>query len=375
MLNDLSSSKAKNELSWTQFQNCCDASAGVALDAKWMVVANDEENTLRIYSIQNGGAPVWSQNWNAFTDPDPDHLEMDIEGAARVGEYVFWITSHARNKSGKIRESRYRFFATKWRYPNPSAPSESEKSDESLLTTPPELYPIGVAYSNLLGDLIRADGSWGLGIGSAAKKASEEPGAFNIEALTAWPAWLVRDAYDDNENKNATSVPNPTASVAIALRSPLKNGRAILIPLLNPLEMILESRPANFGDPILLDLDGRGFRGMELNPGSNSAATQFYILAGPSGDDDGAGFRFYTWRFSNQGPFQESDLRSVLFAQGPLHDYNWESVIPLEGDSHDILFLTDEGGRKVESEGEDCKDLPEAKRELKRFHALRWTAP
>lgn len=341
-----------------------------------MAVANDEENTLRIYSIQNGGAPVWSQNWNAFTTPDPDHLEMDIEGATRVGDYVFWITSHARNKSGKIRESRYRFFATKWRYQKPSeAQNPEENKDNRSLKTAPELYPVGVAYSNLLGDLIRADGAWGLGIGSASRNASEEPGAFNIEALTAWPAWLVRDAYDDNENKNATSVPNPTASVAIALRSPLKNGRAILIPLLNPLEMILESRPANFGDPILLDLDGRGFRGMELSPRSNSSASIFYILAGPSGDDDAAGFRFYTWRFSNQGAFQESDLRSVLFAQGPLHDYNWESVIPLEGDSNDILFLTDEGGRKVESEGEDCKDLPEEKRALKRFHALRWTAP
>ena len=38
--------------------------------------------------------------------------ESDIEGAARLGGRIYWITSHGRSKKGKRRSNRYRLFAT-----------------------------------------------------------------------------------------------------------------------------------------------------------------------------------------------------------------------------------------------------------------------
>ena len=43
---------------------------------------------------------------------DAEHPEADIEGAARVDNRIYWITSHGRNKDGKERPSRYALFAT-----------------------------------------------------------------------------------------------------------------------------------------------------------------------------------------------------------------------------------------------------------------------
>ena len=40
------------------FNGACDASAAVALDANTFVVADDEDNILRIYSLEKPGMPV-----------------------------------------------------------------------------------------------------------------------------------------------------------------------------------------------------------------------------------------------------------------------------------------------------------------------------
>ena len=43
---------------------------------------------------------------------DSSHPESDIEACTRVGDIIYWITSHGRSKKGKWRNSRYRLFAT-----------------------------------------------------------------------------------------------------------------------------------------------------------------------------------------------------------------------------------------------------------------------
>ena len=401
-------------LSWIEYRGCCDASASVGLGGDWMAVANDENNALRVYSISEGGAPVWEVDWSdsEFLDLDRDHPEMDLEGAARVGDQVFWIASHGRNKSGKIRENRFRFFATTIIQPQ-TLPDESKESDpnddgspddepmpQPQLTTNtfPTLQPEGSAYSRLLSDLIRADAQWGFGLGAAAQRSPEDPDSLNIEALSAWPTKTT--------NNNNTSVANSSTSggeieseiqagsvdqakteidsstnqiqevatsgaLAIGFRSPLKNGRAILIPLLNPLEMVQANAEAEFGDPVLLDLDGRGIRGMEMGVKPQPDTSVFYILAGPPHDEDRPPFRFYTWRFRERGNFRDSDLRSVFMSQGPLNGVTWESVISLESSAgRDLLLLADEGSEEIN--GVKCKDLPVDAPNNKIFHALRW---
>ncbi|MCP4846353.1 MAG: DUF3616 domain-containing protein, partial [Verrucomicrobiaceae bacterium] len=96
------------------FKGACDASAAVALDEKTFVVADDEDNILRIYSLDKPGMPIAQFPLDRFLKTDTDkHPEADIEGCTRVGDRIYWITSHGRSKKGKWRRSRYLFFATK----------------------------------------------------------------------------------------------------------------------------------------------------------------------------------------------------------------------------------------------------------------------
>jgi len=94
------------------FRGASDASAAVAVGENMFVVADDENNILRIYETSEAGQPVASFDMTSFLDIEPDHPEADIEAAAMIGRRIYWITSHGRNKDGKMRPNRYRFFAT-----------------------------------------------------------------------------------------------------------------------------------------------------------------------------------------------------------------------------------------------------------------------
>src|SRR5687767_3658238 len=94
------------------FLGCCDASAAIALTDDLFVVANDEDNILRVYSRQRLGRPATTVDLTGFLNPGRKFAEVDIEAAARVGDRIYWISSHGQNAKGKARESRHRFFAT-----------------------------------------------------------------------------------------------------------------------------------------------------------------------------------------------------------------------------------------------------------------------
>ena len=90
----------------------CDASAGFALTDDLFIAADDESNELRTYSRSRPGHPVSKLDLRSFLLIGHGDPETDIEGSAHVGDTVYWITSHARNKDGKPRPARQRFFAT-----------------------------------------------------------------------------------------------------------------------------------------------------------------------------------------------------------------------------------------------------------------------
>ncbi len=96
----------------TEHSGMCDASAAVAVGPTMFVVANDEDNVLRVYRKNKPGEPVHTFDLTSFLKPDAEHPEADIEAATQVGDRVYWITSHGTNKKGKQRPSRHRLFAT-----------------------------------------------------------------------------------------------------------------------------------------------------------------------------------------------------------------------------------------------------------------------
>ena len=224
------------------YRGMCDASAAAFLGDGHFVMADDESNVLRTYSLAKGmDLPVAELDLSEFLGADGQkHPESDIEGCTQIGDTLYWITSHGRNKDGKWRPMRYRFFATQM------VPS----GDGGRF----ELKPKGAPFQGLLLGLLDLDDPSLLPyIGVAGKKdpsgrlAPKKEG-LNIESLCASEDGKI---------------------IYIGFRNPRPGGKAMLLPLLNPAELIAgggaEAKP-RFGRAIYLDFKGLGIRAMEYSP-------------------------------------------------------------------------------------------------------------
>jgi hypothetical protein len=80
----------------------CDASAAAAIDGEHFVVADDEDNVLRVYR-REGGRALAEFDLSEFlgNKGKKKPKEADLEGGAQIGSLTFWITSHGRNSKGK----------------------------------------------------------------------------------------------------------------------------------------------------------------------------------------------------------------------------------------------------------------------------------
>lgn len=296
------------------FTGTCDASAAIALAGGLFVVANDEDNILRFYRTSQPGKPVQTFNLNPVLSGKTKSPEADLEGAARLGPRVFFISSHGRNKEGKFAPARNRFFALEL----------NGRNGEVVV------QPVGKPYTNLVTDLARDPKYLRFQLAEAAEGSPESAGGFNIEGLTD----------------------TPEGTLLIGFRSPIPERRALLVPLLNP-DQVITGEPPRFGEPILLELGGLGVRGI------GSTAQGYYLLAGP--DDGNAQSRLFFWAGDSSPP---RALDNVQFPR-----INPEGICFLDvGGRSDVLILSDDGSRKLK--GVECKSLPEAERQ---FRAYRFT--
>jgi hypothetical protein len=288
------------------YRGMCDASGAVAIDEDTFVVADDEDNKLRLYHARTGGSPVKVLDVSGFLRVDPKEPELDLEGAARIGDRIYWITSHGRNKNAKYRESRLRFFAT-----------SVQKTTNGF-----EIKPVGKFYSQLLADLFTSPKLRPFRLAEAAQHAPKDPGGFNIEGLSA----------------------TPEGQLLVGFRNPIPRGRALLVPLLNPADVVTGSF-AKLGDPIQLDLGGRGIRAIALHEG------KFIIAA--SAFDAHRDARLYFWDGKETKP-------APLAVD--LHKFNPEALIvyPTE---RAFQILSDDG--TLDIKGSPCKSSDPAKRNFR----------
>lgn len=296
----------------TVYRGPCDASAVTALDADHFVVGDDEHNILHIYR-QGQAQPVGRADLSAFL-ATANGEEADIEGAAAVGTRIYWITSHARDTKGRVRPDRHRFFAT-----------------DVIPGNPPTLKPAGQAYARLLDDLLAADTLAPYRLARAARRTAEAEGGLNIEGLAA----------------------TPEGTLLIGLRNPLHQGRALLIPLLNPGELIDGGR-ARFGAPVEIDLDRRGIRSIER------IGTSYVIAAGPTAD--AGSFALFRW----SGRAGEA---AAMITGIDLRDLRPEALFAIPG-GKSVQVLSDDGGIRVG--GVECKKLPAGRQT---FRSLTITLP
>ena len=237
----LAAPSASADTVMTEYKGVCEASAGSYVDNDHFLIASDESNVLRMYK-RGAPAPVANLDLQKFTGFD----KSDLEGAAKIGDRIYWISSHSFNSKGKDREKRRVFFATKTTMVNGVLQTEG----------------VGTAITTLRN-----------GIASAAQVAEKD---INIEGLAA----------------------TPDGGLLLGLRAPIRGGNALVVLLANP-AAVVEGAAAVWGPVREIDLEGRGIRSMELIPGARSG---YLIMAGPQIDSNE---EFKLFRWSGGGPEAE----------------------------------------------------------------------
>ena len=238
-------------------------------------------------------------NVSRFINVDPNRPESDLEGAARVGNRVYWITSHGQNREGEFRSSRHAFFAT-------------------TVTARGELRPAGKAYRNLLADLLRDTRLDPFNLRAASQRPPKARNGLNIEGLGVAPG----------------------GQLLIGFRNPIPSDQALIVPLENPAEVV-QGRRARFGAPLLIDLDGLGVRDIVAVPGG-------YLIVAGSYSGSGKN-HLYRWA---GGAAKPDRLGSI-----DLGSINAEAIVTYAADSNRIQLLSDDGTRSVG--GRTCKALPD----------------
>ncbi len=283
----------------------CDASAAVALDNEHFAVADDEGAALRVYKIGEPD-PIHEFELGKFLHGNKKG-ESDVEGAARVGDRIYWISSHARGRDGDEQPDRQRFFAT------------SIVGKKGL-----KLEPVGKPCATFLKDLLAEPRFQRFGFAASSALSPKNGGGLNIEGMCA----------------------RADGSLLIGFRNPVPAGKALLVPLLNPAGLIEGSR-AQFGDAIELDLRGFGVRDVSPN------GDRFLVLAGSR--DGSKIFQLFSWT-PNSAP---APIPGNFFK-----GLNPEAAFRFPNDPPGVFqILSDDGGRK--QAGKECKDLPKTERHFR----------
>jgi hypothetical protein len=263
------------------YSGVCEASAAARIDGTRFVVASDELETLTLY--RRGTVPPLS----TFLHP----AVTDIEAAARIGDTIFWLTSHSLNKDGEDKAKRKVLFATK------VLPSG-------------KLAAAGSEYRQLRTDIATL-----LGVQEKVEQGGTVTGGLarhlNIEGLAA----------------------APDGSLLVGLRGPLHGGKAQVVRIVKPFSRVGLPQPPATGKAqpkvFRLGLGGRGIRSLER---VGSGSRTFLIVAGPVGDS-GLAPRLYWWDGRNQptpGP-------ALIFGQmKPEAMITWSTgMVQILGDNDD----------------------------------------
>lgn len=289
------------------YRGMCDASAAVAVDEERFLVANDEDNILRLYHRDHPDKVIGEFDVGSHLAVEPNEPESDMEGACVLGRRAYWITSHGRNKKDKVRQSRCRLFAT-----------EASGSGDDITVS-----GVGKVYSSLLEDLTSDPRLARYLLAEASELAPKKEGALNIEGLAA----------------------TPTGQLLVAFRNPLRGGKALIVPIENPTEVIDGGKRARLGAPIDLSLSPRGsplgIRAIEYDPTKKS----YLIIAGSF--EGGGKFALYDWPGGTGTPRPKGAL--------DFGNLNPEAVFVYPGETRRVQFLSDDGATMVGNK--ECKKL------------------
>ncbi|GAA2631157.1 MULTISPECIES: hypothetical protein [Streptomyces] len=298
-----------------------DASAAVDVGGGYAVVADDESNVLRLYDRSRSGAPV--KTWD-FSSQLGVSKEVDIEGATRIGNTVYWTGSLGNNKDGEYKAPRNTVFTT----------TVSGSGAGAQLT-------YGRSYKKLRDDLVAWDTAngnrYGFAAGTAEGEAPKQIDGFNVEGLEF--------------------APGSTTTAYLGFRAPLApvvpGGKALIVPVTNFDQVLASGAKATFGAGVELDLGGLSVRDIRKN-----AAGQYLILAGSwAADDNSDPYALYQWDgVPGHAPVKRADLPTT-------DPGGWEAIVEvpdLTAPGARVQLITDSGSADLYGDGTEAKDLTHA---------------
>ena len=303
--------RAPLPVQYFDYHGMCEASAAVAVDASRFLVADDQDSILRLYE-RGKPEPIPPQRDLAealgvprqFTGKD---RKTDIEGAAAIGNRIYWITGHAERWL-----TQRLFFATDF-------------LDDGGTWN---VKPVGTPYRGLREDLLGDKATIGY-IDNPELRDSDAANGFNIEGLAVAP-----------DGKH----------LLIGLRNPVVKGKALVVPLENPNDVLLEGVPPKFGRIIPLPLDGHGIRSIDR------VGDRYLIIAGAVRDEPG--HSLYWWSGNREDRPTIARYRIGL----PGDDFRPEALFAIP-DTNKVQLLGDDGN--VGTRDAECRKAPQENKKLR----------
>lgn len=238
-----------------------DASSAISVGDGYWLVADDEDDLIRLYDSTTSG-----RNVNQFLPYSGTSTgEIDFEASARKGDTIYWLGSHSNAKDGSLESSRYRIFRT-------------TVSGSGATTA---LSADGL-YAGLRTDLVNWDTANGntLGFAAGAKKGvgPNELGGFDIEGAE----------FSPDEKSIYLGMRSPVSPAAVG-------GKAVIVPVTN-IDAVIDGTEdhASFADAILLDLGGDSIRELRRNN-----RNEYLILSAKAGGDSDASSQ-HLWAWDGQ---------------------------------------------------------------------------
>lgn len=294
----------ENKLHLKYYTGLRNPSGAVTLNSHTFVVADDEQNQLQVFDKAITRYPMQRINLSElFPDYviDAPPLELDLEGATNLRDTYFWIGSHSTNRKGEFRSARHCLFALNFK-----VTGNGYLQAQAVSNKP---------YDRLIHDLGQDPRFEGFHLAKASTIAPKEPGELSIEGLAATPAGTLligfRNPLHDGKLKNEK----------------YRHGKALLVEMLNPLE-VMAGADAEFGDPISLDLGGKGIRDITWRK-----QQKYLVVAGPYSSEVDA--ELYWW--------SRKSGKTTRIANEAIAGLNLEAAIFYPGDSNNVQLLSDDG--------------------------------
>ncbi len=324
-----SSNKSLQTITHTGFS---DASAAINIDEQYMIVGDDESNSLVVYDKTQSGLPVNIFNYEKYLNSgEASSKEIDCEAGVRSlksKNIIYWTGSMGNGgKKYEEKPTRSTLIATEFKGTGKNTKFNFKDS-----------------YTELRKKLIE----WGDKNGynfSASAANGEKPkqiNGFNIEGMVFAP---------------------DSSTLYIAFRAPLVPATSRTKAVIAPIKKFEEwfsnghySKKINIDTPIELNLDGRGFR--DIIKLSNA---MYLIVAGNSNAERNAAL--YLWSgYASDVP--------KLVSNKDIKDFNIEAAVELTNDGNytgKVQLLCDDGATSFYDDNIHSKYLNNG---FKKFRSL-----